>query len=133
MRIDLLARLEAHAALNAAKSMSWVSRPTKAGLPGITLQQISPGRTYTMRSAVDLHDSIVRFDFWGLAMRDIDPLTRATVALLEQPAQHGDTIFSRSVLESERDMPAEDVDGIGTIFEFGGRPPSRSKTDGRRD
>ncbi|EQB13241.1 hypothetical protein [Sphingobium lactosutens] len=116
MRVDLLARLEADDALNAAQSISWVSRPPKAGLPGITLQQISPGRAYAMSSAIDLHDSIVRFDFWGLAMRDIDPLTRATVALLEQPGQYGDTIFSRSLLESERDMPAEEVDGIGTVF-----------------
>jgi hypothetical protein len=116
MRVDLLARLEADDALNAAQSISWVSRPPKAGLPGITLQQISPGRAYTMSSAIDLHDSIVRFDFWGLAMRDIAPLMRATVVLLEQPGQYGDTIFSRSLLESERDMPAEEVDGIGTVF-----------------
>lgn len=116
MRIDLLARLKADASLAAAKSISWVSRPSKAGLPGITLQQIGPGRAYAMRSAIDLHDSIVRLDFWGLAMRDIDPLARASVALLEQPGLHGDTIFSRSLLESERDMPTEEVDGIGTVY-----------------
>jgi len=116
MRIDLLARLKADASLAAAKSISWVSRPSKAGLPGITLQQISPGRAYAMRSVIDLHDSIVRLDFWGLAMRDIDPLARASVALLEQPGLHGDTIFSRSLLEIERDMPTEEVDGIGTVY-----------------
>jgi hypothetical protein len=116
MRVDLLARLKANGDLAAAKSISWVSRPPKAGFPGITLQTLSPGRTYTMTSATDLHDTFVRFDFWGLAIRDIEPLLRASVTLLEQPGQHGDTSFSRATLESERDMPAEEVDGIGTVF-----------------
>ena len=117
MDIDLIARLKDDPAIgNSAGSISWVTRPTKAQMPGITLQRLSPGRSYTFNGSVGLQDTLTRFDIWGLAVRDIKPLFLALLARLEQPQTVGATRFGRATLEAERDMPAENIAEIGTVF-----------------
>ncbi|QPI73931.1 hypothetical protein [Sphingobium sp. Cam5-1] len=117
MDIDLITRLKGDPAIaGPAGSISWVTRPTKAQMPGITLQRLAPGREYTFKGAVGLQDTLTRFDFWGLAVRDIKPLFLAVLARMEQPQTVGGTRFGRSTLESERDIPAELVPEIGTVF-----------------
>ncbi|MGC4252435.1 MAG: hypothetical protein QM605_13495 [Sphingobium sp.] len=117
---DLISRLKQDAEVAAiARSVSWVSRPKKEDMPGLTLERISPGRTYTFKGASRLQDTLVRFNFWGLAARDIKPLFGATLTLLERPATVGNTDFGMTFLEGERDFPAEEVPGIGTVFRLG--------------
>jgi hypothetical protein len=115
MDIDLVTRLTAAPTITAG-SISWLERPKKAQMPGITLQRLSPGREYTFDGAVNLQDTMTRFDFWGLAARDIKPLFLAVLAVLEQPASIGATRFGRATLEAERDIPPELVPEIGNVF-----------------
>lgn len=117
MDIDLITRLKGEPAIaGPTGSISWLERPKLAQMPGITLQRVTPGRVYTFKAAVGLQDTVVRFDFWGMAARDIKPLVLATIELMEQPQTVGTTRFSRSTIEAERDIPPELVPEIGSVF-----------------
>lgn len=117
MDIDLLSRLNAAPGIgDRAGSISWVERPTKAQMPGITIRRLDPGRSYTFSGPVSLQDTRTRFDFWGLSVRDIKPLFHATLNLLETGGSVGDTIFRPSMLEFESDQPAELIPEIGKVF-----------------
>jgi len=114
--VDLLARLKSLPQLSGVGSIAWLSRPSKAQLPGMTLQRLAPGRTYTFSGATTLQDTLTRIDFWGLNVRNVKPLFLATLAELERPRTVGSTRFARASLEGERDMPPEDVVEVGTIY-----------------
>ena len=117
MDTDLVTRLQQATSVAAlAKSVSWVTRPTKAQMPGVTLQKLSPGRAYSFKAPVGTSGTYVRFDFWGQNVRDVKPLFEAVRAVMEVPADVGATSFGMSFVEAERDMPAEEVPELGTVY-----------------
>jgi hypothetical protein len=115
--IDLVSRLKSAPGIgDKAGSISWVERPTKAQMPGITIRRLDPGRSYTFSGAVSLQDTRTRFDFWGFSVRDIKPLFFSTLSLLETGGSVGNTIFRPSKLEFESDQLAELIPELGKVF-----------------
>src|SRR3546814_7704989 len=95
----------------------WIDRPQSASaLPAIVLQKVSPGRTYTTKGATTLQGTRVQFDLFGLDYRDIAPLYEALLAEMEQPETVAGINFGMAFLDSQRDYPPEDVNGIGPVY-----------------
>jgi hypothetical protein len=117
MDVDLITRLGAAPGIgDKIGSVSWVERPSKTQMPGITLRRLDPGRPYTFGGPVALQDTRTRFDFWGLSVRDLKPIFLTTLALMEAGETVGSTIFRPSMLEFESDQPAEFIPEIGKVF-----------------
>src|SRR3546814_6493693 len=91
----------------------WSSDVCSSDLPAIVLQKVSPGRTYTTKGATTLQGTRVQFDLFGLDYRDIAPLYEALLAEMEQPETVAGINFGMAFLDSQRDYPPEDVNGIG--------------------
>jgi hypothetical protein len=111
MEEDLVAKLladEGLAALVGAR-IYWLDRPQADALPSITLQVISPGRTYTYAGATGLNGPRVQVDCWGASYLSAKQIARALVAAIEAPATQGGTWFSAAFLESASDLPPEDL------------------------
>lgn len=95
----------------------WIDRPQSASaLPAVVLQKVSPGRTYTAKGATTLQGTRVQFDLFGLAYRDISPLYEALLTEMERPETVSGINFGMSFLDSRRDYPPEDVNGIGPVY-----------------
>src|SRR3546814_9756683 len=56
------------------------------------------------------------FDLFGLDYRDIAPLYEALLAEMEQPETVAGINFGMAFLDSQRDYPPEDVNGIGPVY-----------------
>src|SRR3546814_7099879 len=56
------------------------------------------------------------FDLFGLDYRDIAPLYEALLAEMEQPETVAGINFGMASLDSQRDYPPEDVNGIGPVY-----------------
>ncbi|EQB03681.1 hypothetical protein [Sphingobium sp. HDIP04] len=117
MRIDLRSRLVANAAISAivGPRIYWNKRKQGDPLPAMVLYKITPGNQYTFDGDSGLYGSHIQFDSIGLEVRDFEPLFDALKAEMEQPRTVGQTAFSMSFLEGERDMPFVDVDGVGAV------------------
>ena len=117
MRVDLRSRLIAAPAITAliAGRVYWGKRKAGDPLPAIVLYKVTPGNQYTAQGDSGLYGSRIQFDCLGMEMRVFDPLFAAVKAEMEQPKIVGSTAFSMSFLESERDMPFVDVDGVGAV------------------
>src|SRR3546814_2707109 len=53
---------------------------------------------------------------FGLDYRDIAPLYEALLAEMEQPETVAGINFGMAFLDSQRDYPPEDVNGIGPVY-----------------
>lgn len=112
MRVDLRSRLKANSTITAitGTAIDWNRR---TGMPALVLYNISPGRGYTFDGATGLHGSRVQFDCMSLSISQADALFNAVLAEMEQAKTVGSTAFSMSFLDSQRDMPTVDIDGVG--------------------
>jgi len=111
MEEDLVAKLLADDGLEAlvGARIYWLDRPQTDALPSITLQVISPGRTYTYAGATGLNGPRVQADCWGASYLSAKQVSRALIAAVEMPGTRGDTVFSAAFLESAADLPPEDM------------------------
>lgn len=116
MEADLIARLLADSGLSAlvGNRITPIERPQDEGLPAITLFRVSPGRSYTFGGASGSHGTLMQFDVWAASLMTAKQVMTALIAVLEQPATVGGTVFEMSFLQSERDS-SDDVPGVGTI------------------
>ncbi|UZW54057.1 hypothetical protein NUH86_10975 [Sphingobium sp. JS3065] len=117
MRIDLRSRLVANPTIAGlvGSRVYWNKRKQGDPLPAIVLYKISPGIQYTHNGDSGYYGSRIQFDSIGLEVRDFEPVFNALKAEMEQAKTVGQTAFSMSFLESERDMPFVDVDGVGAV------------------
>jgi len=115
MEEELLALIRADAAVQTALGdrINWVRRPPKDQLPGATLQRIGGDRGYHMKGPDGLVRSTVQADVWGLKYEDAKLGTRAVQNSIDgfRSAQP-DTRFQGIFIETERDMPDEELDGL---------------------
>lgn len=116
MRYDLITRLRADAAIAAIISnrVYWGKRKPADPLPCIVLHKITPGNQYTYDGASQTYGARIQFDCLAAEMRDALLLFEAVKAEMEQAAIVGDTAFSMSFMQSDRDIPFTDVAGAGT-------------------
>jgi hypothetical protein len=118
MEEDLVAKLLADDGLAAvaADRIYWLDRPQADALPSITLQVISPGRSYTYAGSTGLSGPRVQADCWGASYLSAKQASRALLAAVEQPSTQGGTRFSAAFLESASDLPPEDLPGGATAY-----------------
>lgn len=113
MEEALVARLLASAGVSAlvGTRIHWIDRPQAEALPAVTLQLVSASRSYTFQGPCGLSGSRVQFDSWGRTYAEAKTLARAIRDEMEPPATQDDIEFSASFLDSEQDMPTEDIAG----------------------
>lgn len=114
MRADLRSRLKANNAITAitGTAIDWNRR---TGMPALVLYNISPGRSYTFNGATGLHGARIQFDCMSLDLTEAEALFDAVLAEMEREETTGSTQFSMSFLDSQRDMPTVDIDGVGAV------------------
>lgn len=110
MRVDLRTRLKANSTITGivGTAIDWNRR---TGQPALVLYSISPGRAYTHSGPSGLQGSRVQIDCIAASLAVADQLFRAVLAEMEQAKTVGNTEFSMSFLDSQRDMPTVDVQG----------------------
>lgn len=131
MEEDLVARLRAAAGIVAATgklgppivpterpAVDWEERYSDANsaFPALTLQDVSPGRSYTHGGAVDLGNPVIQFDCWGRSAADAKALAAAVIAEMETPTTFGGTDFSTALLVGGGRMPTEDLGSGLKVF-----------------
>lgn len=118
MEEALLARLRASAGVSALVSdrVDWMERPQGDVLPGVTLQVIDQGRTYTLDGAAGFYGTLVQIDNWGSTYSSAKLVSRAVLDAIEAAVTQGSIAFSRSFLIGSRDLGPEDIAGGGKVF-----------------
>ncbi|AHE56011.1 tail completion protein gp17 [Sphingomonas sanxanigenens] len=118
MEEALIARLLAFAGIaNIVGERVWpLVRPEGTPLPALTLQVISPNRTYTQDGPSGFYGPRVQFDSWGASYEDAKLVSRQVTAAVELPAIVGGIRFDAGFLDSERDMPITDIPGGGKAY-----------------
>lgn len=118
MEEDLVARLLANAPLAAlvGNRITWLDRPQGSGLPAITLQVITPGRSYHFKGPAGYTGARVQADSWGAFYLSAKQASRAFLAAIEPPALFGSTRFGPAFLEGGPDFPPQDIDGGGRAY-----------------
>ncbi|MDP2129997.1 MAG: hypothetical protein Q8J79_03905 [Erythrobacter sp.] len=113
MKEALTARLLASAPLAAifGTRMNWGRRVQGEGLPALTMNGVSPGRSYHYRGAAGLAGPRVQFDLYALDFLTAEQGARALVTTLEQPAVIGAIAFGPAFLDAERGPDTEDLGG----------------------
>ncbi|AHE52636.1 tail completion protein gp17 [Sphingomonas sanxanigenens] len=94
----------------------WVERPQSSALPALTLQLISPGRTYTHDGPAGFYGPRVQCDSWGGSYGSARLVSRALLAAIEPATTVGGVEFKAAFLDSERDMPVSEMPDRTTIF-----------------
>ncbi|AHE55909.1 tail completion protein gp17 [Sphingomonas sanxanigenens] len=118
MEESLRNRLLAYADLSAlvARRIWWIDRPQGSSLPALTLQLISPNRTYTLDGPSGFYGPRVQFDSWGASYADAKLVSRIVTAAVELPATADGIRFDAGFIDSERDMPITDIPGGGKAY-----------------
>jgi hypothetical protein len=118
MEEALRAHLLANAGLAALVStrVVWIERPQGSGLPAQTLQRVTAGRQYLYRGASGLTGVSVQIDNWGSSYAQAKALARATVAALDGTFEQDGIRFTGCFLDSERDMPPEELPGGVKVY-----------------
>lgn len=118
MEEALIARLLATTGVTALVStrIYWVERPQAKALPSITLQVISPGRSYTFGGADGTADPRVQVDCWGRSYSEAKAVSRAVIDALEPPASQDGIEFHKGFLDAASDEPVEDLPGGGKVY-----------------
>lgn len=118
MHEDLLTRLNAVAGLSSLGGrIAWFERPRKSTpeFPALVLTFVSPGREWTHDGPDDLERPRVQFDLYGpspAALRTLFKTLRTEMERMPH-VDIGTTRFHPAALDSQRDMPAEDLtDGV---------------------
>jgi hypothetical protein len=118
MEEALTARLLASAPLTAIVStrINWGRRVQGEPLPGLTMMNVSPGRSYTYRGPAGLSGPRVQFDGYALDFLTAKAIGRALVTTLEAPLTVGDIAFSPAFLAAERGPEVQDLGGGARVF-----------------
>jgi hypothetical protein len=118
MESDLLTRLGAVAGLSPLGArIAWFERPRKAvpEFPALVLTLVSPGREWTLGGPDGLDRPRMQFDLYGPSVTELRALFAVLRDALEaRPfADVGATRFHPAMLDTQRDLPAEDLtDGV---------------------
>lgn len=118
MEEALRARLLASSGVSALVSTNivWIERPQGSALPAITLQRITSGREYTYGGASGTSNPIVQVDCWGRSYGEAKAVSRAVISALEPAITQGGVRFGPSFVDSNRDMPSEELPGGVKVF-----------------
>jgi hypothetical protein len=109
----LRARLLAAAPVTAlvGQRVYWVERPQKSALPAITLLTVSDGREQHLKGFDGLQSARVQIDVWAEnrpgehhGYSKVREVTEAVIAALVPAAEQGSIQFSRSFVDSLRDL-----------------------------
>ena len=118
MEADLLARLGAVTGLDPLGGrIAWMERPRKSSpeFPALVLTIVSPGRDWTHDGPDNLDRPRVQCDFYGASpaqLRDLFVAFRDEMETMPY-VDVGDTRFHPAMLDTQRDLPAEDLsDGV---------------------
>lgn len=106
-RQDLLARLRGDAALAAAfgtRIAFFEAGRSWTGYPRLVLQEVSPGREYTLTGPDGLDAPRVQFDIYAETDATLLAGEAALLAEMESPATQGGTRFAPGFLDA-RSMP----------------------------
>lgn len=119
MEEALIARLLAFAGLSAlVDDRVWpIERPEGTSLPALTLQVVSPQRTYTHDGASGFYGPRVQFDSWGETYAAAKLVARQVTAALEvTDVEIAGVRFDAAFLDAERDMGLDDIPGGDKAF-----------------
>ncbi len=74
-------------------------------MPAVVVARVSGGPLYVDEGEVGLEEARIQVDCWSLDYTECKLLAAAIVSRLDQfSGEHGDTTFSLSMLDDERDM-----------------------------
>lgn len=124
MQADLLTRLGAVAGLSALGTrISWMERSRRVTpeFPALVATMVSPGRDWTHDGPDGLDRPRVQFDLYGKSVDQLRDLFDALRDELETApfvdvGGAGGTRFHPAMLDTQRDMPAEDLSDGTRIF-----------------
>lgn len=121
MEANLLTRLGAVAGLSALGGrIAWFERPRKSTpeFPALVLTFVSPGREWTHDGPDDLDRPRVQFDLYGTSPAALRTMFVALRTEMERTPHIdiGTTRFHPAALDSQRDMPPEDLADDTRIF-----------------
>lgn len=121
MQADLLTRISAVDGLSALGTrIAWFERPRKSKpeFPALVVTFISPGRDWTHAGPDELDRPRLQFDLYGPSPDALLSLFAALRTELERMphVDVGTTRFHPAALDSQRDMPPEDLADDTRIF-----------------
>ena len=113
MEEALTARLLATPALSGLVGgrITWGKRDQAAGLPALTIRDVSPGRNYLHSGADPTGNPRLQFDCYGASKGDAKALSDALIATLEKRGAQDGIAFSVALLDGKRGPLTEDVGG----------------------
>ena len=123
MEADLLTRLGAVTGLAPLSGrIAWIERPRKSSpeFPALVMTIVSPGRQWTLSGPDNLDRPRIQFDFYGTSLDQLRDLFAAFRDEMETTpfVDVGATRFHPAMLDTQRDMPAEDLANGIRIFRF---------------
>lgn len=111
MEAALRSRLLAVPALAAiTTSIAWVLRIQGAPLPGITMQKVVSGASYSFAGRVRFQGDTVQFDLWAETFAQAIALRDLVIAEMERAATLDGVEFTPAFIAAER-QSSEDVPG----------------------
>lgn len=118
MEEALTARLLASEPLTeiVATRINWGRRVQGEPLPGLTLMNVSPGRSYTYQGPAGLSGPRVQFDGYALDFLTAKAIGRALITTLETPLTIGGIAFGPAFLAAERGPETQDLGGGAQVF-----------------
>lgn len=109
----LRARLIAESAVAAiiGARVSWVDRPQKEKLPGLTLQVTADPRPQNLKGFDGARATRVQADCWSLKYGEAVALARAVITAVAAPATINGKTFGNAQVEGQRDLGERIGDG----------------------
>lgn len=116
MEEALVARLVAALGGTVGNRVSWFERQRGDGLPALTLNPVSPGRSYAHDGPDELDGPRVQIDCWAARADTVQALRRAVRAEMETAADVAGVRFYPAFVENDTWIGADEQDSGEPLF-----------------